>query len=59
MVGKAWSSRAPGADSGVAIGVVEGRTAIEEYTGTSMGDMDDAGGHDGRCSPSGTCAPAC
>ena len=55
MVGGLYSKGASGARSGVV--VVAGCTAIEEYTGTSTEDMDDAGSHDGRCSPSGTCAP--
>jgi hypothetical protein len=56
-IGEPSSCRASGAGCETAVGVVERWAVIDEYRGTSMGDMDDAGSHDGKCSPSGTCAP--
>ena len=58
MVGRSCSLEASGVGLGVTTGVGVGYTAMDGYVETSMmGDMDDGGSHDGRCLPSGTCAP--
>jgi hypothetical protein len=58
MVGRSCSLEASGAGFGVTTGAGGGYTAMDGYVETStMGDTDDGGSHDGRCLPSGTCAP--